>query len=140
MATFRFGQHIIKSSMVFLQTELSFALVNRKPVVPGHVLVCPIRPAERFRDLQPEEVTDLFQTSQKVAKVVEQHFKVTSLTIAIQHVHIHILPRKKGDFPRNDNVYVELQKHDQETSEESHQWRTEEEMASEASDLRKYFI
>ncbi|XP_067907710.1 bis(5'-adenosyl)-triphosphatase isoform X2 [Heterodontus francisci] len=148
MATFRFGQHIIKSSVVFLQTELSFALVNRKPVVPGHVLVCPIRAAERFRDLRPEEVTDLFQTSQKVAKVVEQHFKVTSLTIAIQdgpeagqtvkHVHIHILPRKKGDFPRNDNVYVE--KHDQEISEESQQWRTEEEMASEAADLRKYFI
>ncbi|XP_041048424.1 bis(5'-adenosyl)-triphosphatase isoform X1 [Carcharodon carcharias] len=150
MATLRFGQHIIKSSVVFLQTELSFALVNRKPVVPGHVLVCPIRPTERFRDLQPEELTDLFQTSQKVAKVVEQHFKVTSLTIAIQdgpeagqtvkHVHIHILPRKKGDFSRNDDVYVELQKHDQETSEESHQWRTEEEMALEAADLRKYFI
>ncbi|XP_048462687.1 bis(5'-adenosyl)-triphosphatase [Rhincodon typus] len=85
MATLRFGQHIIKSSVVFLRTELSFALVNRKPVVPGHVLVCPIRPIERFRDLQPDELTDLFQTSQKVAKVVEQHFKARSLTIVIQH-------------------------------------------------------
>ncbi|CAL8379016.1 unnamed protein product [Boreogadus saida] len=35
MATLRFGQHVIKVSAVFLQTELSFALVNRKPVVPG---------------------------------------------------------------------------------------------------------
>ncbi|XP_072438534.1 bis(5'-adenosyl)-triphosphatase-like isoform X1 [Chiloscyllium punctatum] len=150
MATFRFGQHIIKSSVIFLQTELSFALVNRKPVVPGHVLVCPIRLTERFRDLQPDELTDLFQTSQKVAKVVEQHFKATSLTIAIQdgpeagqtvkHVHVHILPRKKEDFSRNDNVYEELQKHDQEALEESPQWRTEEEMASEAAELRKYFI
>ncbi|XP_078065658.1 bis(5'-adenosyl)-triphosphatase isoform X2 [Mustelus asterias] len=117
MATLRFGQHIIKSSVIFLQTELSFALVNRKPVVPGHVLVCPIRPTERFRDLRPEEVTDLFHTSQKVATVVEQHFKVTSLTITVQdgpeagqtvkHVHVHILPRKKGDFSRNDDVYLE---------------------------------
>ncbi|KAL1265112.1 hypothetical protein QQF64_003139 [Cirrhinus molitorella] len=38
MATLRFGQHIIKSSAVFLKTELSFALVNRKPVVPGQQL------------------------------------------------------------------------------------------------------
>ncbi len=38
MATLRFGQHIIKSSAVFLKTELSFALVNRKPVVPGRIL------------------------------------------------------------------------------------------------------
>lgn len=151
MATFRFGQHLIKSSVIFLQTELCFAIVNRKPVVPGHVLVCPIRVVERYRDLRPEEITDLFQTSQKVAKVVEQHFKGTSLTIAIQdgpeagqtvkHVHIHILPRKKDDFARNDNVYVELQKHDRETAEDSQRkWRTEEEMASEAADLRKYFV
>ncbi|XP_068763014.1 bis(5'-adenosyl)-triphosphatase isoform X2 [Struthio camelus] len=34
----RFGQHLIKPSVVFLRTELSFALVNRKPVVPGRIL------------------------------------------------------------------------------------------------------
>lgn len=38
MSTLRFGQHLIKASAVFLQTELSFALVNRKPVVPGRIL------------------------------------------------------------------------------------------------------
>lgn len=37
MATLRFGQHLIKASAVILQTELSFALVNRKPVVPGRI-------------------------------------------------------------------------------------------------------
>lgn len=36
--SFRFGQHLIKPSVVFLRTELSFALVNRKPVVPGRIL------------------------------------------------------------------------------------------------------
>ncbi|KAM7171008.1 bis(5'-adenosyl)-triphosphatase isoform 2-T11 [Macrochelys suwanniensis] len=82
--SFRFGQHLIKPSVVFLKTELSFALVNRKPVVPGHVLVCPLRPVERFRDLRPEEVVDLFQTTQMVGNVVEKHFCGTSLTISIQ--------------------------------------------------------
>ncbi|XP_035193631.1 bis(5'-adenosyl)-triphosphatase isoform X2 [Oxyura jamaicensis] len=80
----RFGQHIIKPSVVFLKTELSFALVNRKPVVPGHVLVCPLRPVERFRDLGPEEVADLFRMAQRVGNVVEKHFGATSLTISIQ--------------------------------------------------------
>ncbi|KAI4826917.1 hypothetical protein KUCAC02_030347 [Chaenocephalus aceratus] len=37
MLTLRFGQHLIKASAVFLQTELSFAMVNRKPVVPGQL-------------------------------------------------------------------------------------------------------
>ncbi|XP_062842743.1 bis(5'-adenosyl)-triphosphatase isoform X3 [Trichomycterus rosablanca] len=84
MATLRFGQHMIKASAVFLRTELSFALVNRKPVVPGHVLVCPLRPVERFRDLQPNELADLFSTTQRVANAVEKHFNASSLTIAIQ--------------------------------------------------------
>uniref|UniRef100_A0AAX7V1H3 Bis(5'-adenosyl)-triphosphatase n=1 Tax=Astatotilapia calliptera TaxID=8154 RepID=A0AAX7V1H3_ASTCA len=137
MATLRFGQHLIKLSAVFLQTELSFALVNRKPVVPGHVLVCPLRPVERFRDLRPDELADLFSTAQRVANLVEKHFNATSITIAIQHVHVHVLPRKAGDFKHNDSIYDELQNHDQEDKDIPSKWRSEEEMAAEASDLRK---
>ncbi|XP_059926285.1 bis(5'-adenosyl)-triphosphatase isoform X2 [Gadus macrocephalus] len=122
MATLRFGQHVIKVSAVFLQTELSFALVNRKPVVPGHVLVCPLRPVERFRDLLPEEVADLFSTTQRVASLVERHFNASSLTISIQ------------DGPEAGQT-VKLQKHDREEEDMPSKWRTEEEMAAEASDL-----
>ncbi|XP_069510517.1 bis(5'-adenosyl)-triphosphatase [Ambystoma mexicanum] len=148
--TFRFGQHVISSSVVFLKTELSFALVNRKPVVPGHVLVCPLRPAERFHDLRPEEVCDLFCTTQRVASAVETQYSGTSLTISVQdgpeagqtvpHVHVHVLPRRAGDFARNDNIYEQLQDHDKGGNASPPKWRSEEEMASEAAELRKYFI
>ncbi|KAF7646869.1 hypothetical protein LDENG_00181300 [Lucifuga dentata] len=84
------------------------------------VLVCPLRPVERFRDLHQDELADLFSATQKVATVVEKHFNATSLTIAIQdgpeagqtvkHVHIHVLPRKKGDFQRNDSIYEEVRR------------------------------
>uniref|UniRef100_A0AAR2KC80 Bis(5'-adenosyl)-triphosphatase n=1 Tax=Pygocentrus nattereri TaxID=42514 RepID=A0AAR2KC80_PYGNA len=139
MATIRFGQHVIKATSVFLQTELSFALVNRKPVVPGHVLVCPLRLVERFRDLRPDEVADLFTTTQRVADIVEKHFKASSLTIAIQHVHVHVLPRRAGDFERNDSIYDELQKHDKDSEDVPSKWRSEEEMAKEATELRGLF-
>lgn len=39
---------------------------------------------ERFQDLNPDEVADLFRTTQRVGNVVEQHFGGTSLTIAVQ--------------------------------------------------------
>ncbi|XP_077385675.1 bis(5'-adenosyl)-triphosphatase isoform X3 [Festucalex cinctus] len=146
MSTLRFGQHIIKASAVFLQTELSFALVNRKPVVPGRILEPLVRQVERFRDLRPDEVKDLFSTTQRVANLVEKHFNATSLTIAIQdgpeagqtvkHVHVHVLPRKAGDFEHNDSVYDELQKHDGQDEDVPSKWRSEEEMAAEASILR----
>ncbi|CAF90975.1 unnamed protein product, partial [Tetraodon nigroviridis] len=48
------------------------------------VLVCPLRLVERFGDLQPDELADLFSTTQRVASLVERHFGATSLTIAIQ--------------------------------------------------------
>ncbi|KAI1890936.1 hypothetical protein AGOR_G00158720 [Albula goreensis] len=113
------------------------------------VLVCPLRVVERFRDLRPEEVADLFKTTQRVADVVERHFQGSSLTIAIQdgpeagqtvkHVHVHVLPRRAGDFERNDSVYDELQKHDREDEDRPEKWRTEEQMSTEASTLRDLF-
>ncbi|XP_039766077.1 bis(5'-adenosyl)-triphosphatase isoform X2 [Ornithorhynchus anatinus] len=122
----RFGQHLIKPSVVFLKTEFSFALVNRKPVVPGHVLVCPLRPVERFRDLHPDEVADLFQTTQKVGNVVEKHFNGTSITFSVQ------------DGPEAGQT-VKLQKHDKGEEEFPAHWRSEEEMAVEAAELKAYF-
>uniref|UniRef100_A0A8C3Q2T9 Bis(5'-adenosyl)-triphosphatase n=1 Tax=Chrysolophus pictus TaxID=9089 RepID=A0A8C3Q2T9_CHRPC len=116
-------------------------------IPPSDVLVCPLRPVERFRDLCPEEVADLFHTAQRVGSAVEKHFCATSLTITIQdgpeagqtvkHVHVHVLPRRSGDFSRHDDIYKELQGHDKEDSPDK--WRTEEEMAAEAAILKKYF-
>ncbi|ERN10841.1 hypothetical protein AMTR_s00027p00243450 [Amborella trichopoda] len=36
--TFIFGDYNIDKRQVFLTTKLSFALVNIRPVVPGHIL------------------------------------------------------------------------------------------------------
>uniref|UniRef100_A0A674GWG7 Bis(5'-adenosyl)-triphosphatase n=1 Tax=Taeniopygia guttata TaxID=59729 RepID=A0A674GWG7_TAEGU len=129
---------------VFWSTQICVCALT---LPPSDVLVCPLRPVERFRDLRPEEVADLFHTAQRVGNVVEKHFCGTSLTFSIQdgpeagqtvkHVHVHVLPRRAGDFSRNDDVYEELQRHDKDDSPDK--WRTEEEMAAEAEILKKYF-
>lgn len=89
-------------------TPLSFALVNVKPLLPGHVLVSPRRVVPRFSDLSHAEVVDLFITVQRVARMVERVYRATSLNIAVQdgidagqsvpHFHTHIIPRKKADM------------------------------------------
>ena len=164
---YRFGQHFIKSSVVFYKSKLSIGFVNIKPVLPGHVLVSPIRVVERFCDLNEEEVSDLFLSTQKISRVVEKEFGGSSLSIAIQdgaeagqtvqHVHVHILPRKKGDFDRNDDVYKALDEHDKDFANmgsssggsdavsntnsisKPHGVRSEEEMEKEASYLALFF-
>ncbi|XP_030828426.1 bis(5'-adenosyl)-triphosphatase [Strongylocentrotus purpuratus] len=151
MASYTFGQHLIKSSVVFFRSRLTFAFVNRKPVVPGHVLVSPLRPVDRFVDMTGDEVADLFQTTQTLSKVIQDQYKASSLSIAMQdgpdagqsvwHVHVHILPRKAGDFRKNDDIYDEVENHDHVNFDSSsrQEWRGEEEMAQEASILRKLF-
>lgn len=161
---------------MFLTSPLSFAFVNLKPVVPGHVLVSSKRVVPRFTELTGEEVQDIWSLAQKVGSVIEEHFEATSLTFAIQdgpaagqtvpHVHIHILPRRVGDFENNDEIYDAIdtasseflttatQSHHQEETQhkgkksaagepldldkERHP-RTPEEMAAEASVLRAKF-
>ncbi|KAL2138329.1 hypothetical protein VTI28DRAFT_6977 [Corynascus sepedonium] len=62
------------TNQVFLTTAHSFALVNLKPLLPGHVLVCPLVPHRRLTDLSPVEVTDLFTAVQRVQRMLARHY------------------------------------------------------------------
>jgi len=54
-----FAQFLV-TSQVFYVTKLSVALVNLKPILPGHSLVIPRRNVPRYTDLSSEEIADLF--------------------------------------------------------------------------------
>ncbi|CAK7564843.1 MAG: Dinucleoside triphosphate hydrolase [Sporothrix epigloea] len=117
-----FGPYDV-STQVFYSTQHSFALVNIKPLLPGHVLVCPKQPHERLTDLSPAELVDLFAAVQVVQRMLASHYfgehgvgeadektdidlNKGSFNLAIQdgpeagqtvpHVHVHVLPRIRG--------------------------------------------
>ncbi|ODV92580.1 hypothetical protein CANCADRAFT_147604 [Tortispora caseinolytica NRRL Y-17796] len=158
------------SSQVFYKTQKSFALVNLKPLLPGHVLVCPIRVIPRVHDLDPEEVADFYATVHRVAGVIERVYKADGMQIVIQdgpcagqsvyHVHCHIIPRHINDLPNVDDLYTklnspdanltlqfELQRDAYYSSSRSNiapdadrKPRSPEEMAEEAQFLAGYFV
>nr|XP_011461528.1 PREDICTED: bis(5'-adenosyl)-triphosphatase [Fragaria vesca subsp. vesca] len=155
LESYNFGPYKIDSREVFYNTNLSYALVNLRPVVPGHVLVCPRREVKRFVDLTVDETSDLWLTAQKVGSRLESYHKATSLTLTIQdgpqagqtvpHVHIHILPRKGGDFENNDDIYDALDEKEKELKQKldldkERKDRSLEEMAQEAEEYRKLFL
>ena len=140
---FRFGPNItIKKDLVVLASKGAYITVNLKPVVPGHLLVIPRRDAPRLRDLSAEDTAELFLLARRAQALVERHFGADSSTLAVQdgaaagqtvsQVHVHVLPRKEGDFARNDEVYDRLHRH-----EEERRARGETEMREEADSLRK---
>ncbi|KAL9603448.1 MAG: hypothetical protein Q9219_001135 [cf. Caloplaca sp. 3 TL-2023] len=119
-----FGNFLV-TSQVFHLTAHSFALVNIKPLLPGHVLVSPRRPAKRLSDLNNAEVADLFLTVQQVGRMVERFYGGSSLNIAIQdgpaagqsvpHLHTHIIPRRSADLEGqggSDAIYGMLEGED----------------------------
>ncbi|GAP86109.1 putative bis(5 -adenosyl)-triphosphatase [Rosellinia necatrix] len=62
------------TTQVFLTTPLSFALVNLKPLLPGHVLVCPRAPHKRLTELSATELADLFGAVQRVQRMLARHY------------------------------------------------------------------
>ncbi|XP_042028186.1 bifunctional bis(5'-adenosyl)-triphosphatase/adenylylsulfatase FHIT-like isoform X1 [Salvia splendens] len=153
--SFTFGPYKIDPKEVFYSTQLSYAMVNLRPLLPGHVLVCPRRDVKRFTDLTGDETSDLWFTAQKIGRQLESYHKASSLTLAIQdgpqagqtvpHVHIHILPRKGGDFEKNDEIYDAIDAKEKELKEKldldkERKDRSMEEMAEEADQYRKLFI
>ncbi|KAK4662739.1 Dinucleoside triphosphate hydrolase [Podospora pseudopauciseta] len=125
-----FGPYPIPHSQIFLLTPLTFALVNLKPLLPGHVLVCPIYPHKRLTSLSQEELLDLWSTVQKVQVMLARHYfpspgapEQGSFNIAVQdgqeagqtvpHVHVHVIPRirgvtEKGGDGAGDELYERM--------------------------------
>jgi len=123
--TIKFGPFEV-TKQVFLTTPHSYGLINLMPILPGHILICPLKPHRRLLDLSPSETADLFSTVQLAQKLLAKLYfpdpsdlMSGSFTVALQdgadagqtipHVHVHIIPRKKGDMGESiDEIYVRL--------------------------------
>ena len=115
-----FGPYALDPQQVFLEQRNCVAFVNLRPVLPGHVLVMPRRRVPRFTDMTAGEVAALWQTAQKVARVLERHHGCEASTFTLQdgphagqsvpHVHVHVIPRRPGDFRENDDIYPAIDK------------------------------
>ncbi|SMN20845.1 similar to Saccharomyces cerevisiae YDR305C HNT2 Dinucleoside triphosphate hydrolase [Maudiozyma saulgeensis] len=106
------------TEQVFYVSKHTFALVNLKPIVPGHILIVPLRTsAITLGSLTPEESQDYFRTLQLIQQFIKWEYKADSLNIAMQdgpeagqsvpHVHTHVIPRyRKNNF--GDEIYKKI--------------------------------
>lgn len=116
----KFGRFSIPDQSIFYRSALgSAAFVNLRPIVPGHVLVMPERIVPTMDMLSEAEYLDLWSSVRVVQGVIGKKYDATAFNVAVQdgraagqsvpHVHVHILPRKEGDFERNDDIYDALE-------------------------------
>lgn len=157
-----FGPYAV-TQQVFHLTKHSFAVVNLKPLLPGHILVCPLYVKPRLSDLSRDEISDLFNTVTRVQRTLSRVYKADAFNVAVQdgeaagqsvpHVHCHVIPRTSSDPGGRDKVHEWLEgeegnvgAHQQEAQQrEKGEWakdedrkpRSKEDMNKEAEWLRE---
>ncbi len=81
------------------------AILDHRPLFPGHVLVLPRAHVETFMDLPASELAPLFGAAQRLARAVETAMAADGVFVAINnrvsqsvpHLHVHVVPRRKKD-------------------------------------------
>jgi histidine triad (HIT) family protein len=99
----------IPSNKVY-EDDAVFAFLDIYPASEGHTLVAPKKHFSNFTDMDAEGVASLFEAARKVTFAVEKAFSAEGSNIGINngeaagqevpHVHVHVIPRRKGDGGR----------------------------------------
>lgn len=98
----------LKEDILF-ENDLAVAFFDNFPVSKGHTLIIPKRHCETYFDLTKEEMAAIFELSKKVKKYLDEKYHPDGYNVgfnvneaggqSIMHVHMHVIPRYKGDVP-----------------------------------------
>lgn len=81
------------------------AFLDRRPLFKGHILVVPRAHVETVADLEPAAIGPLFGAVRELALGVQRALSAEGTFIALNnvvsqsvpHLHVHVVPRRKGD-------------------------------------------
>ena len=90
---------------VVFEDEISVAFLDHRPLFPGHTLLATREHYETLTEAPAQIVGPLFINARRLARAVEQGMAAEGTFVALNnrvsqsvpHVHIHIVPRRKGD-------------------------------------------
>ncbi len=91
------------------QDSLTFTVRDTLPLSPGHTLILPKRHIASIFEATKEEVAALWEAIQQARRGLIREFSPDGFNIGINdglasgqtilHLHIHLIPRYKGDMP-----------------------------------------
>ncbi|NMC06429.1 MAG: HIT domain-containing protein [Candidatus Lokiarchaeota archaeon] len=107
LCVIRDGNPAVRTHKIF-QDDKTFIILNLYPFNPGHMLICPARHVERWRDLIDAEVARIMALVKKAEDVLEHEFGCTSFNFgvnegkfsgaSIDHLHVQLVPRFKSEL------------------------------------------
>ena len=90
---------------VVLDETAVVGFLDAVPLFPGHVLVVPREHHETLPDLPPPLLEPFFEAVQRVTRAVQAatgsqgifHGVNNVVSQSVPHLHVHVVPRTKGD-------------------------------------------
>jgi histidine triad (HIT) family protein len=88
-----------------LEDDVCIAFLDVRPLFPGHTLVIPRVHRETLRDVLREELEPLMASAQRVSRALDVALGAQGTFVALNdrvsqsvpHIHVHVVPRRKGD-------------------------------------------
>jgi len=111
----KIGAKEIQSSIIYEDNNV-LAFLDIQPLAPGHTVVIPKKHARNIVELDDILIGPLFSAVKKVTGALQKALSPDGFTIginqgkvsgqAIDHLHIHIIPRFKGDGGKSLHAVV----------------------------------
>lgn len=93
---------------LYMENDLAYASFDTYPVSPGHMLVIPKRHVADFFDTTLEEKIAMLELIDRVKALNDEERQPDGYNVgvncgtaagqSVMHVHIHVMPRYKGDM------------------------------------------
>ena len=105
MAECEFCEIVADGQELVLANDAVAAFLDRSPVFHGHVLIVPVAHTHTLADLPPETMAPMLQAAQTVMRALQEVVGAQGTFVAmnnivsqsVAHLHLHVVPRKKGD-------------------------------------------
>jgi diadenosine tetraphosphate (Ap4A) HIT family hydrolase len=97
----------MNESAIIMKNDTCYAVYDIFPATEGHVLVIPFRHSASFFDYTKDEVANMWDLVNECKKYLDDKYAPNGYNIGMNigesagqtvfHLHIHIIPRRKGD-------------------------------------------
>lgn len=90
---------------IVYEDESLLCFLDRRPINPGHVLICPRDHHADITDLPDAVLTELFLVARRMAGELKTDFDCDGVSLMqnngrfndLGHFHLHVFPRHRGD-------------------------------------------
>lgn len=102
---------------IVYEDDGALGFLDLRPIAPGHVLVIPRRHVSNIRSLPENEIGPVFVAVKRIAQALAKTFTPDGFSYginegittgqAVEHLHIHIVPRFNGDGGKSFHSIVQ---------------------------------